>query len=449
MNLIEQLKSALAEAKPDDRNTLNSYLPYRNKGNNFNHSYVGGRTLGLLIGKALKKKFDPEAFEKECLEEVGDMLSDEGFIEHLRSMYFTNNALSQAAPEFLLLSLQTNDKGASLHLAEIFKSFMAAYPASRKPQSNPNFIEEKFLKVLEEHLESFDEKPEKKASNQSPYLPFQARNFVKDLSFLSRNTDFLLQHLEQFIELYNFLYCSQLALNIKDWPNGEPQSKPLFFILDTEKASQERTDIQNYGYQSLYRASANVFPILSMLEQLNKNSDKTYQKQPLWKFADAIRKADTETETELKEVIEIFAKKFFENRKLTKPYEYPNGAMDSLRRLFHYAEDQFLVEKGDRKTVRKNYQKEFEKHVATHFIALRGNKGYVLVMNQDYLLLLTNLVIGKEHKIHFQKLLEGFRKRGVYFDKQSEQSLISFYDRVGNVDRLSDSGDAVYVRSTI
>ncbi|WP_281647966.1 DNA phosphorothioation-dependent restriction protein DptG [Parendozoicomonas sp. Alg238-R29] len=447
MNLIEQLTTALTDAKPDNRNTLNSYLPYRNKGNNFNYSYVAGHTLGLLIGKVLNNKFDQEAFENDCLKKVGDLLSDESFTEHLRKMYFTGDALSQAAPEFLLLTQQSNEKGASSHLFDIFESFLAANPASIKLQSNPNFIEEKFLEVLDENFA--DLTAEQKASTQAPYLPFLARNFVKDLGFLSHKTDFLLQHLEQFIELYNFLYCSQLALNIRDWPNGEPQSKPLFFILDTEKASQERTDIQHYGYQSLYRASAHVFPILSMLEQLNKNPDKTHQKQPLWKFADAIRKADTETETQLKDVIESFAQEFFESRGLTKTYEYSSGAIDSLRRLFHYAEDQFQVEKGDRKTVRKNYQKEFEKHVARHFVQLRGRTGRVLVMNQDYLLLLTNLVIGKERKLHFQKLLEGFRSRGVYFDKQSEQSLISFYDRVGNVDRLSDSGDAVYVRSTI
>ena len=47
------------------------------------------------------------------------------------------------------------------------------------------------------------------------------------------------------------------------------------------------------------------------------------------------------------------------------------------------------------------------------------------------------------------ELLEEFKSRGVYFDKKTQQSLIGFYERVGNVERMSDSGDAVYVRKTI
>ena len=73
----------------------------------------------------------------------------------------------------------------------------------------------------------------------------------------------------------------------------------------------------------------------------------------------------------------------------------------------------------------------------------------VLVINQDFLLLLTNIAIGDNRQLRFQELLGEFRQRGVYFDKQSEQALVAFYERVGNVERMSDSGDAVYVRSTI
>ena len=70
-------------------------------------------------------------------------------------------------------------------------------------------------------------------------------------------------------------------------------------------------------------------------------------------------------------------------------------------------------------------------------------------MNQDYLLLLTNLAIGSREKLQYQKLLEEFKRRGVWFDQQSQQALIEFYERVGNLERMSDSGDAVYVRKTI
>ncbi|MBL4575131.1 MAG: DNA phosphorothioation-dependent restriction protein DptG, partial [Opitutaceae bacterium] len=85
----------------------------------------------------------------------------------------------------------------------------------------------------------------------------------------------------------------------------------------------------------------------------------------------------------------------------------------------------------------------------SHFIQSRGRAGKVLVINQDYLLLLTNISIGGSSKLRFHELLEAFKKRGVFFDKRSEQALIQFYERIGNVERMSDSGEAVYVCKTI
>ena len=73
----------------------------------------------------------------------------------------------------------------------------------------------------------------------------------------------------------------------------------------------------------------------------------------------------------------------------------------------------------------------------------------MLVFNQDYLILLTNLAIGEEDKLRFHELIKAFESRGVFFDKQSQQVLIEFYERIGNVERMSDSGDAVYVSKTI
>ena len=70
-------------------------------------------------------------------------------------------------------------------------------------------------------------------------------------------------------------------------------------------------------------------------------------------------------------------------------------------------------------------------------------------LHQDFILLLTNLAIAERTSVRFQALLEEFQARGFWFDKSSQQALITFFERVGNVDRMSDSGDAVYVRSTI
>ena len=55
----------------------------------------------------------------------------------------------------------------------------------------------------------------------------------------------------------------------------------------------------------------------------------------------------------------------------------------------------------------------------------------------------------EKDKLRFHELITAFEQRGIFVDKQTEQELIKFYERIGNVERMSDSGDAVYVRKTI
>ena len=71
------------------------------------------------------------------------------------------------------------------------------------------------------------------------------------------------------------------------------------------------------------------------------------------------------------------------------------------------------------------------------------------MIDQEYLLLLTNLAIGEQGKLRLHELIIEFQKRGVFFDRESQGALVEFYERLGNVERLSDSGDAVYVKATI
>lgn len=97
----------------------------------------------------------------------------------------------------------------------------------------------------------------------------------------------------------------------------------------------------------------------------------------------------------------------------------------------------------------RKYINELETQICTDFIQVRGRAGKVLVLNQDRLLLLTNLTVGKNDKLRLHELLRGFEQRGFYLDNQSAQTLVAFYERMGNVERMSDSGDAVYVRKTV
>ena len=440
MNLVEKVLG-LANAQVENKNSLTAFLPFRKGGKEFEYGAVGGSVLCSLVGKRPRKGFSLEAFKTICLDRLKHRLSESHVVDDLQRMYFDNDALLNRSPRFLLLKGATWDNASTKHLIEIFSGFVSPH-SSVKFEGSATFIEKLFIDVLDENLK---EQPFKRTEN--PYLPFVADCFQKDLLLLVNHADYLMANFEPFFELYNVIYCTQLALNVTHWKIGRPPAtRPLYFILDNERASSERTQLTSFGFKPLETAVSRVFPRLSVLEYLNEG-DKT-PAEPLWAFAASLLSSPADQQQAAATAVRKFSNEFQADRKLTPRAAEGPTVFDELDVLMYYSELQFAEGTG-RHRVQMQYVEAFEKTVAQNFIQARGRAGKVLVMNQDFVLLLTNLAIGNRPRLRFQEVMKEFQNRGFYFDKHSQQTLISFFERVGNVERLSDSGDAVYVRSTI
>jgi DNA phosphorothioation-dependent restriction protein DptG len=254
----------------------------------------------------------------------------------------------------------------------------------------------------------------------------------------------MLSEIKDFLAFYCFSYCAQLSLNIREWRNGYPKPKPLYFILDNEKASNERDAIKNHGFKSFNDSLFFLFPILSMLENLQPKGNKRY---PLWKIYKKISDSDN------KKLISLNLKKytisFAEARNIVIDFDKLTSIDDCLIELMRIATEQFRDNNTTRGDINEKYCRELLQFFGSGFVHNRKRAGRVLVLNKDTVLLLTNLSIGSEERLRFNELIKEFESRGVFVDKYTEQELIRFYERVGNVERMSDSGDAVYVRKTI
>ena len=442
-HLIDQI-TKLSEQEIGSSNKINSFLPYRKGAKEFDYDAVGCSVLSSLMGRQIKKTYSFDRYKTKCLDHLKDKLSDPDVLADLERMYFSDATIAKTAPEFMLLRSLEKGNASTKHLTGLFHGFFGERTERVEFDSGTNFVERIFLEILSDNLqETRSQTPE------SCYLPFVAENFHRDVLFLSKHPDYFLDQLASCVELYTFIYCSQLGLNIRNWTSGEtPCSKPLFFIIDTEKASSERSNLTNYGYRSVARPMAEVFPILSMLEHLN--NDPTVAKEPLWAFANAVHNASGEQQDDVSTAVATFAERFRKKRGLSTTRKQPANAIESMQQFITYGTDQFAkTAQGDRHSVKVSYMKFFDTGVAQNFVQARGRSGKVLVVNQDFILLLTNLAIADRSSIRFQELLREFQSRGFYFDKSSQQALINFFERVGNVDRMSDSGDAVYVRNTI
>ncbi|MBS0899664.1 DNA phosphorothioation-dependent restriction protein DptG [Pantoea dispersa] len=426
-----------------------SYIPVRNKNNNINWQIVTGLVLSYSLKHKVEELYGIEQFREDCEVHFKKIIDEPDFWTVLDKMYFSNRDIFRVSPIFLLFQSQFNNEkinsgsAADKRVGALFANLMGDFSLSYPIPDKKNFIEQQFLNKLDEKINKFsDEGP---FTKEKPYLPFIAKCFQSDLAFLAEYPQYLLQELANTLRLYAFSWCAQLALNLDNWQKGEPQSKSLFFILDTEKASAEREGVQTYGYKLFARHSKNLFPMLSALEVLQWN-DKKQPKRPLWQvYQDCINYSDP---SQVLNSLNNYLQDFIVDREL-QPCERAANLDDAFKQLKSVAIGQFQNKKSDRARVNRDYVNELENQICNDFIQVRGRAGKVLVLNQDRLLLLTNLTVGKNDKLRLHELLRGFEQRGFYLDNQSAQTLVAFYERMGNVERMSDSGDAVYVRKTV
>lgn len=426
-----------------NKNSLNSFLPIRTKGNDFNWDAVIGIVLGTLLRRKINK-YSYNEFRDDCQNSFEDKLSEKNFWTILNKMYFDNDALFGISPEMLLFKGQKEVRNKSdERISSLFTNLLQGARISDF-NTNINFLESEILTILRQKMsdDSFEPK-------EYPYLPFLSELFRKDLQFLAQHPKYLLVQIKSFLSFYGFSYVAQLALVLPEWHTAQaPQSKPLYFIMDHERASNERIHLKNHGYKLFEEGCYRLFPYLTMLEilQPEQQSLPEGKKLPLWSLAKKIQESQNDSVC-LR--LAQFAKAFKSNRNLATELTETDEPLQWLEQLLKLSVAQFEDKSTERPGINRKYVAEIEKHLASNFIHRRGRAGRVLVLNQENLLLLTNLAIGDRDKLRFQELIGEFKSRGIYLDKQTQIELIKFFERIGNVEKMSDSGDAVYVRKTI
>ena len=427
-----------------DKNKSPQYLPVRQKGNDFSWASVSGLVLGHVLQLGLHD-YSVEEFRDECCSAFKERLNDSEVWDCLDQMYFSSNAVLQVSPLFLLFKAQKvareddEDAAANQRMSDMFAGLLGDFKLNEKPEDNLHFIEQLMLDVLVRHLRPLGGKG---THQDQPYLPFLAEAFQRDMQFLSSHPQYLVAELTNTLKLYAFSYCSQLSLALRGWRNGAPQPKELYFILDVEKASTERDRIREHGYRLLASTAKELFPLLSAVEVLQTEGSQ----RPLWQiYADA---QDYSNQPALLADLNSYLEQFADSRELEQPRTATN-LEEAFKHFVSLAIRQFQLGKSERHGVNQNYVRELEKKIFADFVLFRGRAGNILALNQDQLLLLTNLAIGNHEKLRFFELLREFQQRGFFFDNQSQQVLIEFFERMGNVERMSDSGEAVYVRKTV
>ncbi|CAE6906161.1 hypothetical protein ACOMICROBIO_FLGHMIGD_01773 [Vibrio sp. B1FLJ16] len=267
-----------AENVPN-KNSLNSYLPIRTKGNDFDSDAV----IGLVLRGLFRKKIEGykyEDFVSDCQSAFEEKLGEEGFWEVLSEMYFDDKDIFSVSPELLLFRAQKGEFVAGdSRIAAMYINLLQNMRVEDF-DAKLNFIEREMLSTLRGKMKA----DSSMQATEHPYLPYLSKAFRDDLKFLASRPKYLLSEIESFLSFYGFAYTAQLSLSLTDWRSGEaPVAKPLYFIMDHERASNERTHIKNHGYKLFNESATRLFPMLTMLELLQPGMGyKSATKVPLW-----------------------------------------------------------------------------------------------------------------------------------------------------------------------
>lgn len=255
--------------------------------------------------------------------------------------------------------------------------------------------------------------------------------FNKDLTQLMKNEKFFLSNIGLLISYYFFYYTLQQTFLLTQQVR---KPRELWFAYDKEKVSAGREAVQK-GYKFFNEASRELLVNNDLLDYLNILSGKKgYQT-----FEEIVN--DTDNNSVFGPNLMIFNNQFANS--LGEKYDATPDIQFQIKQLQKYLRVNISAETATR------YRKSFDEFTGLSFIKSRGRLGYVLNATQEFILLFVGVIIGNEDKMLLKKLFKEFENRGIYFDKKSKKAIISFFEDVNILEKLSDSGDAQYVKSIL
>ena len=391
-----------------------------------------------LFQKSLGER-DKDSLDFEILESFRNSRDTRDLAEIVDELYLSSNAIKDITPLAYLVNNHAARSARTKTMINVFEGLITGPLNQILSNSGNNPIESMLIEKFNDACikKNFD-------LQSNSYMPFLSEIFSKDIKTLAKTPSYFLSELETFIKLYVFIYLTQLTIHVCIAANRyeEPCVKPLYFILETERASKERHECNEYGYDYLFSKTKGharrVFPILGYYGRISE--------KPIW---EAIKYESRDYVSKVNEFNRTLANLFGEEYQDDQNLQFAlNKGAEFQWQIFE--ENLKKSKKGSRKTANKKVIDIFEKVLSSGYITDRKAAGKYLVLSSRVIILLTNLVIrgSSEEKLLIDDVIEGFKQRGIWLDLKSKKALLKFYEHVGNIEKLSDSGDAVYVKTT-
>lgn len=304
--------------------------------------------------------------------------------------------------------------------------------------------------LVEEHL------PELKVkTNNVNYLsliPQVRESFTKDIIFLIKDKNADYNDIIRLISYYYFFYTSQVILNINNFGACSSKVIPVFFCTEWERTSLSR-ECYRRGWRQIESRLKTMFSHAVLLEMLNQTPVDCTKK---YNYYDLLKEYDSETNEEKERIFsEIEELKRLYTTVYAEPdgFEYnvgnyTKGDLASLLKSF-FDDIMLQFESTLRNRANEAYKNSFYWFSRNNYLQNRKKCGLMLILTEETLVLMTKVAIGNKKQIRLNALFDEFNQRGIFMDKQTQESIVSFYEKLNLIEKKSDSGDAQYVKGIL
>lgn len=292
-----------------------------------------------------------------------------------------------------------------------------------------------------------------------PYVEACAENFQEDLrTWLDDEYDSPTNWLQSTKDLFCFhfmMYYLQLSINLReefetvsDGPpyDFEPRIQEIYFGLWDERAThdrrfskewRERDDegIERFVYDSWGRLAVLRFINNVVTGEVSSGDQRSYR----------LSEAMSELPDSVCDVCVDEIASFVRDDSYRR-LDLPTASKELVRAVNEYYSSRSKSNQTPI-TMGINVIRQLGEGEDRRYYRTQRKVGPTLRLNRSALRFFARLFAESSDERHYDQFVQYLQRRGVYLDSQSETLALEELDEMGLIDRQSDSGEAVYVRS--
>lgn len=258
--------------------------------------------------------------------------------------------------------------------------------------------------------------------------------------------DLFTQQFEKLLAYYYFFYITQMSRKIETlFAKHEKSISPIYFTFEEEERLSKTRVSYEYGWKNIERTINQMFTHVNFLKMLNLTVEQSGGIYFYQDISEIIRTSSNEEIYELERSVEKLILQYQEaltdvkwNQMNLNSEQYDSSILNKLLLLFNMIDYQF--NNSSRSSRYKDFKAWFTHFCQRTFLKSRGRSGKMLILDTDYLLFLTKVIIKDDPKIRLKKLFEQFEIRGIIYDRDTQVAIIEYFEKLNLLEKKAIVG---------